>query len=219
MVAVCMSLTAVIVYFPFSFILIYRHIPGEWANFMEISSLLLMPWVLGTALTVIISDSKRQKNTILLVTCLFLICMWNTGRHLPDWETDLDFYYRIPKEAIEIGDYIKDENAGFFSEDKHNIVKVLVLSCASDFESEDDRDPDYTYIQYRIGNSLRQYLSPVYIEPENVDPNKPIAIKDINTYDYVLCVQDSEAITYLLDNGFYQIRDYDGFSFLGQLDE
>ena len=207
--------TAFVAYFPPSFYFLYNHMPGEWANYMEINSLFLLPWVIATAATAVISSIKDEKKIcFILVLGLFSIVMWNWGRDLPKWEKHLDWYYRIPYEAIEIGDYIKQQKSQYIEENKYNTVKVLVLTNSRDFESAEDRDEDYVSIQYRIGNSLRQYMSPIEINSMNIEAANKLDIKECEKYDYVICTNDNLFIKYFEDNRFDMVNDYGHFVFM-----
>ena len=208
-------MTIFIAYFPVSFYFLYTYMPGEWANYMEINSLFFIPWVIAAALAVVISSIKNAKRIcFMLVLGLFSLVMWNWGRDLPEWEKHLDWYYRIPYEAIEIGDYIGSQKYQYINENKYNTVKVLVLTNTEDFKSAEDRDEDYVSIQYRIGNSLRQYMSPIVIEPENIEPYHTQDINDPGKYDYVVCTNDSAIRDFFEEKHFALVKDYGYFLFM-----
>lgn len=212
------ALSAIIIsYFPPVVYIIYYGMKqindNPWASFGDLNSLLLMPWVLAVGL-VFLFEKKKRIDVIIIMGFILLLSAWGVGRgSLPEWERKLDWYYRIPEDAIQIGEYIYKENEESFRSNVHNSAKVLVLTT----QGRDIRDADNEiniYINCGVGRSLRQYMSPVEVDYRSTSEVNGISNGTKTQYDYVICLKDKRILDALHSMKYKTVKEYEKFFFL-----
>lgn len=199
----------VIAYFPITFALVQRHTVGGWKYYSQFCALLFIPWVITLSIVICLKRIKGSRRILFLIlTVWFMICAWNFGRKLPDWESGLDWYYRIPREAVFIGDYIYDNTAT--TED--DIIKVLLLTEEKDKEADATETPYYAQLKIGIGNSLRQYMSKIQIDEKSIDDGSADPI-EYDTYDYIICSHHDRLMKAVCEYDYHCVKDFGDFCF------
>lgn len=211
------AISAIIIsYFPPVVYIIYygmKRINNDpWGSFGDLNSLLLMPWVFAMGLFFLF-EKKRKVDAIIIIGFIILLSSWRFGRSLPEWERELDWYYRIPEETIQIGDYISEKNENSFRSNVHNTAKVLVLTTQGRQIKDDDNEIDI-YINYGVGRSLRQYMSPVEVDYRSTSEIKDISNGTNTQYDYVICLKDKGILDSLYSMKYKTVKEYEKFFFL-----
>lgn len=204
--------TIIVAYFPLTYMIIHKGVT-TWACYLDINGLLLLPWVIPFGMMIgfrRFGAGKKALGGVLL--SLFLLCMWNWGRRLPDWERGLNWYYRIPDETIAIGDYIAENERDHIESDKENTIPVAIVTFAREDDSDNIRLDEYAKYQYGIGRALRQYVSPIQIMPMNYTDVNMMDTSVLEEYRYVVCANNDTAYDKLLVGGMSLIMDYDDYA-------
>lgn len=136
-----------------------------------------------------INIKERVTVTALLLLLLFLHnsegdIIYNHGTKIDD-----ELYYNVPKEAINIGDYIMKSNEDYLKEDKLNHIKVGVISDLEIGEDVVYTEPRGGSIGYDkvMSFGLRNYASP--LEVYTLDDVSNIKNQEL---DYIICAGTQE---------------------------
>ena len=208
------------IHFPMTFMLIYKGMSlvnsadpkYAYLSISSIKWLMFLPFVTAVGSTLFLCSIKsKNKWKYLCASILILFVLWGFGRRLPDWERELNRKYRIPNKTIEIAEYIREEKGEQIDINKDYAAKVLIISAIDRdaILSGQGEDYDiYTYIQWGVGRSLRQYISSVeveYVELSAKDKHTmddSLGVDKICKYDYIICNCDNYVCRELVNNGF-----------------
>lgn len=208
------------IHFPVTFLFIYKGMnlvnPPDpryaYLSISNISWLMFLPFVIAAGSSLFLCGIKPKNQwKCLCVLVLLLFVLWGFGRRLPDWERELNRKYRIPNKTMEIAEYIREEKREQIYTDINYAAKVMVITTIDreDIISEQGEDYNiYTYIKWGVGRSLRQYISFVEMEYQDLSTKDKEAIENslgvdkICKYDYIICNCDNFVCRELVSNGF-----------------
>lgn len=193
-----------LLYFPGFEETVKPYIGDSYKVFRRFRWILLLVPVMSIAMAQVLSEIDEKRQRIVLVICLIaMMVLWQ-----PSWimTTRVDHYYKIPKECVEIADYIESQYAEEFEKDRFQYVTICVQDDDETAGSGEDGNR-------RIGWGVRQYLSPVVIEFATIRPENADSISGLTEAEYIICSKTEEIRLGFEAEGYVLVHDYDGFCF------
>ena len=197
-------LGALVIYFP-GFDKLALHYMSNYAVVRRLRWILLIVPILSVGLTLLMEHCDKKRKLLVGVVIVALMMMLFPQPQIKTWTKELNHYYKIPEECIEIGNYIYEQNEQVFEADKLAYVTVVI-------QDEEPTDGSAEDGNRRIGWGIRQYISPTALSFVEISPEEKVSSEYVNC-DYAISTKTQSIRNAFGDAGYQLVKEYDTFCF------